>query len=137
MKTRRARHERDSGVASLSVLDGWWIEGRIEGVTGWAIGEDARTGGSIMKTKGKVLAAAVIIGFTVGAAGSSFAFGGWPYPGHKMRPDLEEQQAVSAAADKATAAKKAEGAVKEESGTQSSTEKAAVVKVAPEAPKGN
>jgi starch phosphorylase len=29
-----------NGVPSLSVLDGWWIEGYIEGVTGWAIGED-------------------------------------------------------------------------------------------------
>jgi len=28
-----------NGVPSLSVLDGWWIEGCIEGVTGWAIGE--------------------------------------------------------------------------------------------------
>jgi starch phosphorylase len=27
------------GVPSLSVLDGWWIEGCIEGVTGWSIGE--------------------------------------------------------------------------------------------------
>jgi len=26
-------------VPSLSVLDGWWIEGCIEGVTGWAIGD--------------------------------------------------------------------------------------------------
>ncbi len=32
-----------NGVPSLSVLDGWWIEGHIEGVTGWAIGE-ARKG---------------------------------------------------------------------------------------------
>jgi starch phosphorylase len=31
-----------NGVPSLSVLDGWWIEGHIEGVTGWAIG-DAKT----------------------------------------------------------------------------------------------
>jgi len=31
-----------NGVPSLSILDGWWIEGCIEGVTGWAIGEDAR-----------------------------------------------------------------------------------------------
>jgi starch phosphorylase len=30
-----------NGVPSLSVLDGWWIEGCIEGVTGWAIGADA------------------------------------------------------------------------------------------------
>ena len=30
-----------NGVPSLSVLDGWWIEGRIEGITGWAIGEDS------------------------------------------------------------------------------------------------
>ena len=83
-----------------------------------------------MKTKGRVLAAAVIVAFIVGTAGPSFAFGGWPYPGHYMRPDLEKQQAVSA--DKTTVSKKAEGAVKEEPGTQSLTEKAATVKVAPE-----
>lgn len=29
-----------NGVPSLSTLDGWWIEGCVEGVTGWAIGED-------------------------------------------------------------------------------------------------
>jgi starch phosphorylase len=28
-----------NGVPSLSVLDGWWIEGHIEGVTGWSIGK--------------------------------------------------------------------------------------------------
>jgi len=28
-----------NGVPSLSILDGWWIEGWIEGVTGWAIGD--------------------------------------------------------------------------------------------------
>jgi starch phosphorylase len=27
-----------NGVPSFSVVDGWWIEGHIEGVTGWAIG---------------------------------------------------------------------------------------------------
>lgn len=27
-----------NGVPSLSILDGWWIEGCIEGVTGWAVG---------------------------------------------------------------------------------------------------
>jgi len=31
-----------NGVPSLSVLDGWWIEGYIEGVTGWSIGETRR-----------------------------------------------------------------------------------------------
>jgi starch phosphorylase len=31
-----------NGVPSLSILDGWWIEGCIEGVTGWAI-EDGAT----------------------------------------------------------------------------------------------
>jgi starch phosphorylase len=31
-----------NGVPSLSVLDGWWIEGCIEGVTGWAIGANHR-----------------------------------------------------------------------------------------------
>jgi starch phosphorylase len=29
-----------NGVPSLSILDGWWLEGCIEGITGWAIGED-------------------------------------------------------------------------------------------------
>ena len=29
-----------NGVPSLSVLDGWWPEGWIEGVTGWSIGDD-------------------------------------------------------------------------------------------------
>ena len=28
-----------NGVPSLSVLDGWWAEGCLEGVTGWAVGE--------------------------------------------------------------------------------------------------
>jgi starch phosphorylase len=31
-----------NGVPSLSVLDGWWIEGCIEGVTGWSIGKPWR-----------------------------------------------------------------------------------------------
>src|SRR3546814_13266731 len=29
-----------NGVLNLSVLDGWWIEAWVEGVTGWAIGHD-------------------------------------------------------------------------------------------------
>ena len=33
-----------NGVPSFSVLDGWWIEGHIEGVTGWSIGEPNGTG---------------------------------------------------------------------------------------------
>ncbi len=32
-----------NGVPSLSTLDGWWIEGHVEGVTGWAIGETWET----------------------------------------------------------------------------------------------
>ncbi|HSE41164.1 MAG TPA: alpha-glucan family phosphorylase [Acidobacteriota bacterium] len=31
-----------NGVPSLSILDGWWIEGHIEDVTGWSIGENNR-----------------------------------------------------------------------------------------------
>jgi len=31
-----------NGVPSFSVLDGWWVEGHIEGVTGWSIGETRR-----------------------------------------------------------------------------------------------
>ena len=33
-----------NGVPSLSILDGWWIEGWIEGVTGWAIGDEESQG---------------------------------------------------------------------------------------------
>jgi starch phosphorylase len=29
-----------NGVPSLSILDGWWLEGCLEGLTGWAIAED-------------------------------------------------------------------------------------------------
>lgn len=28
-----------NGVPSLGTLDGWWVEGHCEGVTGWSIGE--------------------------------------------------------------------------------------------------
>ncbi len=31
-----------NGVPSLSILDGWWVEGHIEGITGWSIGETHR-----------------------------------------------------------------------------------------------
>lgn len=33
-----------NGVPSLSILDGWWIEGCLEGVTGWAIEDGASDG---------------------------------------------------------------------------------------------
>jgi glycogen phosphorylase len=33
-----------NGVPSFSVLDGWWREGHVEGVTGWAIGPDESKG---------------------------------------------------------------------------------------------
>jgi len=39
-----------NGVPSLSILDGWWIEGCIEGYTGWAIEDgasDAEEAGSL------------------------------------------------------------------------------------------
>jgi starch phosphorylase len=31
-----------NGVVNFSVLDGWWIEGHIEGFTGWAIGPEPK-----------------------------------------------------------------------------------------------
>jgi starch phosphorylase len=31
-----------NGVINFSVLDGWWVEGCVEGVTGWAIGPSPR-----------------------------------------------------------------------------------------------
>jgi starch phosphorylase len=33
-----------NGVPSFSVLDGWWVEGHIEGVTGWAISDSSEEG---------------------------------------------------------------------------------------------
>jgi starch phosphorylase len=31
-----------NGVPQLSILDGWWAEGHMEGVTGWAIAQDGQ-----------------------------------------------------------------------------------------------
>jgi starch phosphorylase len=36
-----------NGVPSFSILDGWWIEGCIEGVTGWSIGMPGSSGDRI------------------------------------------------------------------------------------------
>ena len=33
-----------NGVPNFSVLDGWWVEGHIEGVTGWSIGPHPDSG---------------------------------------------------------------------------------------------
>jgi len=35
-----------NAVPSLSILDGWWIEGCVEGLTGWAIAEEPRPAGT-------------------------------------------------------------------------------------------
>ena len=32
-----------NGTLNLSTVDGWWVEGWIEGQTGWAIGTDGDT----------------------------------------------------------------------------------------------
>ena len=45
-----------NGVPSLSVLDGWWLEGCIEGVTGWSIGEEEPPeSGDVSKADAKAL----------------------------------------------------------------------------------
>ncbi len=36
-----------NGVPSLSVIDGWWVEGWVEGVTGWSIDEDMPSDGGV------------------------------------------------------------------------------------------
>jgi len=36
-----------NGVPNFSVLDGWWIEGHIEGVTGWSIGVDHKNASEV------------------------------------------------------------------------------------------
>lgn len=57
-----------NGVPNLSVLDGWWIEGHIEGLTGWSIGEGVQEGlesGTIPGTPNR---------FTTNSKGRSFPF---------------------------------------------------------------
>jgi len=51
-----------NGIPSLSVLDGWWIEGCIEGITGWSIGlatdevsDDARDANSLYEKLEKTI----------------------------------------------------------------------------------
>ena len=47
-----------NGVPSLSILDGWWVEGHIEGVTGWSIGDgwqsETNTGNDITSLYNKL-----------------------------------------------------------------------------------
>ena len=40
-----------NGVPSFSVLDGWWVEGHIEGVTGWSIGDSEPTGDATVEVR--------------------------------------------------------------------------------------
>ena len=42
-----------NGVPSLSILDGWWVEGNIEGVTGWSIGEKRQGNSDAVTTDNK------------------------------------------------------------------------------------
>ena len=42
-----------NGVPSLSILDGWWLEGCIEGVTGWAIGSITPEGSADLSADSK------------------------------------------------------------------------------------
>jgi len=51
-----------NGIPSLSILDGWWIEGCIEGLTGWSIGVaheekgiDERNADSLYEKLGKTI----------------------------------------------------------------------------------
>ncbi len=48
-----------NGVPSLSVLDGWWIEGCIEGLTGWAIEDGADDAGEALALYSKLESAVV------------------------------------------------------------------------------
>ena len=48
-----------NGVPSLSILDGWWIEGCIEGVTGWAIEDGADDAAEAQSLYAKLEAAVV------------------------------------------------------------------------------
>jgi glycogen phosphorylase len=39
-----------NGVPSLSTLDGWWVEGCVEGVTGWELPDEAEAFGEAKET---------------------------------------------------------------------------------------
>ena len=45
-----------NGVPSLSTLDGWWVEGHIEGLTGWCIGtpDESATSDDVEHLMGKL-----------------------------------------------------------------------------------
>jgi starch phosphorylase len=42
-----------NGIPSLSVLDGWWVEGHIEGVTGWSIGRGPSVSSTEARNEGQ------------------------------------------------------------------------------------
>lgn len=44
-----------NGVINFSVLDGWWVEGWIEGITGWAIGPSPEEQASTEELKAREL----------------------------------------------------------------------------------
>ncbi|HTQ35077.1 MAG TPA: alpha-glucan family phosphorylase [Stellaceae bacterium] len=43
-----------NGVLNLSVLDGWWIEACVDGVTGWSIGDDPAAATDELQAAGKL-----------------------------------------------------------------------------------
>jgi starch phosphorylase len=64
-----------NGVPSLSVLDGWWVEGCIEGVTGWAIGNGDPAGADASALYDKL--ERVVLPLYYGNNGSSGLSPGW------------------------------------------------------------
>jgi len=45
-----------NGVINFSVLDGWWLEGCVEGLTGWAIGPSPKQWLNEQETRKRELA---------------------------------------------------------------------------------
>lgn len=56
-----------NGVPSLSILDGWWVEGCFEGVTGWSIGDRGCAGADASDVSGAD--ASDVAGADAGAVG--------------------------------------------------------------------
>jgi starch phosphorylase len=61
-----------NGVPSLSVLDGWWLEGCDEGVTGWAIGGDGDDTDRHAASLYEKLEHTILPAFTTGGAAWTF-----------------------------------------------------------------
>ena len=79
-----------NGVPSLSVLDGWWVEGHLEDITGWAIGTDGNTPCDAREDANSLAAdLEYVILPMYYRRPEAYAEGLFPKRGHRKRPWIE------------------------------------------------